>query len=120
MYPILIDIGGKSDNNRVRLGLSLNNSGSRIACRKPYESAYQHAMSTACTTTGRIICHCLRVSEADILTAVDSGAAGCIKTVMKVTEAGGGCTACHCAIKEFLAKRQDALSARRRDRLQPV
>lgn len=51
----------------------------------------------------RIICHCLRVTESEIRSAVEVGDASSVKRVMDCTQAGSGCTACHLAIRRILA-----------------
>lgn len=54
------------------------------------------------STTDRIVCHCLRVTESEISGAVVVAELETVKQVMDFTGAGSGCTACHCAIKKLL------------------
>lgn len=59
-------------------------------------------MSAVLTSTGRIVCHCLRVTEEEILQAAEVGKPHSIKQIMDHTGAGGGCTACHQRIRALL------------------
>lgn len=58
----------------------------------------------------RIICQCLRVTEAEVRNAANDDAICCIKGVMDATGAGSGCTACHLAVKAILAGQCPPLS----------
>ncbi len=49
-----------------------------------------------------IVCPCLQVSEEEILEAVESGRIKTIQDITRYTEAGGGCTACHPALQQYL------------------
>ncbi|MFN0195833.1 MAG: (2Fe-2S)-binding protein [Planctomycetaceae bacterium] len=60
-------------------------------------------MSAVLFTTGRIVCHCLRVTEEEVIQAASDGNITCIKQIMDYTGAGGGCTACHQRIRGLLA-----------------
>ena len=60
-------------------------------------------MSALLPATGRIVCHCLRVTEEEILQAAHEGKPHSIKQIMDHTGAGGGCTACHRRILALLA-----------------
>ena len=55
------------------------------------------------SSTDRVLCHCLRVTESEIRGAVAVGDLESVKQVMDYTGAGKGCTACHCAIKKIIA-----------------
>jgi NAD(P)H-nitrite reductase large subunit len=52
----------------------------------------------------RIICRCLRVTEAAILGAVDQFGLTTLVEIKCHTEAGTGCTACHKRICRLLAE----------------
>ena len=60
-------------------------------------------MSAVLFTTGRIVCHCLRVTEEEVIQAASDGNMHSIKQIMDHTGAGGGCTACHQRIRGLLA-----------------
>lgn len=62
-------------------------------------------MTPAGTSPDRIVCHCLRVSETQVVDSI--AVAGCetVRDVMQEIGAGSGCTACHCRIRELLAVR---------------
>ena len=66
---------------------------------------------TSCSTDAdRVICRCLTVHESTVAEAIDLYGAESWRDVRRLTGAGEGCTGCHCAIKELLArKRADAL-----------
>ena len=49
-----------------------------------------------------IVCHCLRISRDEIEVVIETGAAETVKCVIRETGAGGGCTACHCTIRNML------------------
>jgi bacterioferritin-associated ferredoxin len=55
-------------------------------------------------TTDRIVCHCLGIAESEIRCALMEGTAQCLRTLMDATGAGTGCTCCHRAIKELVAR----------------
>ncbi|MCA9114878.1 MAG: (2Fe-2S)-binding protein [Planctomycetaceae bacterium] len=54
-------------------------------------------------TASRTVCHCIRVTEAEIENAITDGMAQSVRCVMNQTGAGTGCTACHPAIRRYLA-----------------
>lgn len=56
-----------------------------------------------CTDFDRIVCHCLGITAAEIRTAVAEGRAECLRSVMRETGAGTGCTCCHLAIRALVA-----------------
>jgi len=62
-------------------------------------------MSPAYAIESRLVCRCLRVSEAELETASSLCEMHTVRDVTKATGAGGGCMSCHCAIKEFLQRR---------------
>lgn len=49
------------------------------------------------------VCHCLRITEAEIRETADALSAPTVRCVMKETGAGSGCTACHRRIRDLLA-----------------
>lgn len=53
----------------------------------------------------RLICRCLRVSEADIRRALEDLGVGSLRELCAKTGAGGGCCACRRNLKELLAAR---------------
>jgi bacterioferritin-associated ferredoxin len=59
----------------------------------------------------RVVCRCLGVSESEIRCAVMEGTACCLRSVIRVTGAGGGCNCCHRAIRDMLAREQAQLQA---------
>lgn len=61
------------------------------------------------STTDRIVCHCLQVTESDIRTAIVADCVREVVDVMRSTGAGTGCTACRARIQELVA--QHALKA---------
>ena len=97
-------------------------------------------METYCTQDrcsecpGRLVCHCLQVTEDAVLAAVSTFALTTVSEVRRYTGAGDGCTACHGKLQGFSNQRvillvphllgQVVLQADRLDqaelRLQPV
>ena len=55
--------------------------------------------------THKIVCECLKVSEDAILEAVRTREISTVKDIIRYTQAGDGCTACHPALKEYLRKK---------------
>lgn len=53
----------------------------------------------------RVVCHCLRVTQSQIQTAIDVDHCSTLKEVMDCTRAGGGCTACHRRILDLLGQK---------------
>jgi bacterioferritin-associated ferredoxin len=50
----------------------------------------------------RILCHCLQVSEAEVIEALETRDIRTLKDLRRHTTAGDGCTACHQQLMEFL------------------
>jgi bacterioferritin-associated ferredoxin len=46
------------------------------------------------STSGKVLCHCLGVTETDIRVAISNGSVQSLKCIMNGTGAGTGCTAC--------------------------
>jgi NAD(P)H-nitrite reductase large subunit len=51
----------------------------------------------------RIVCRCLKVTEAVVIDAIVTLGLRTVKEVRKATEAGDGCTCCHKEIAAYLA-----------------
>lgn len=49
-----------------------------------------------------LICHCFRVTESVIKRAIHVFQAVEVEAVMEITQAGGGCRACHCRIDRLI------------------
>jgi NAD(P)H-nitrite reductase large subunit len=52
----------------------------------------------------KVVCECLGVTEARIVSVIRDEGLTTLKQVRSCTEAGDGCTACHPAIREHLAR----------------
>jgi bacterioferritin-associated ferredoxin len=66
-------------------------------------------MSTATVTmvtcepcTDRIVCHCLRITEAQVVETIQEHRLSSLREVVRHTGAGNGCTACRCALRTLL------------------
>jgi bacterioferritin-associated ferredoxin len=59
--------------------------------------------------TDRVACRCLGISESEIRCALMEGTADCLHSVMRETGAGTGCTCCHRAIRDLVAREQAEL-----------
>jgi NAD(P)H-nitrite reductase large subunit len=70
-------------------------------------------MSAARNPKAKIVCECLGVTEAAVVSAIRAEGLATIKQVTACTEAGGGCTVCHPAIREYLAREERARAARK-------
>ena len=51
------------------------------------------------------LCHCLRISHAEVTDCIAVTGAESVGEVAQQTGAGSGCMACHCRIRELLATR---------------
>ena len=51
---------------------------------------------------GPLVCHCVQVTEAELLTALDTLEIRSVRDVRRLTGAGGGCTACHRKIQSYI------------------
>jgi len=51
---------------------------------------------------GRVICHCLQVTEEALLAALETLQLRTVKDVRQATGAGDGCTACHKRLARYL------------------
>lgn len=64
------------------------------------------AASFAAEPTGsRVLCRCLRVTEAMVDEAISAGVVQSLRDVIVCTGAGDGCTACRVALRDYLARR---------------
>lgn len=52
----------------------------------------------------KIVCECLKVTEAALLKAIQSKKIESVKDIIKYTQAGDGCTACHPLLKQYLER----------------
>jgi bacterioferritin-associated ferredoxin len=61
----------------------------------------------------RVVCRCLGITESEIRSALIEGTGECLRTIMRETGAGTGCTCCHRAIRDLLDRErlQEQLSA---------
>lgn len=48
-----------------------------------------------------VVCHCVQVTRDEVEAVIEAGAET-VKCVVRETGAGGGCTACHCTIRNLL------------------
>lgn len=51
---------------------------------------------------GPVICHCLQVTESDLMTALQTLEIRTVRDVRRATGAGDGCTACHRKIQSYI------------------
>lgn len=49
-----------------------------------------------------VICHCLKVTQAEVESAIVTSDEPSLRCVMRMTGAGTGCTACHRTIRELI------------------
>ncbi|MFM9965889.1 MAG: (2Fe-2S)-binding protein [Planctomycetaceae bacterium] len=49
-----------------------------------------------------VVCHCLKVSQAEVESAIVTSDEPSLRCVMRMTGAGTGCTACHRVIRELI------------------
>lgn len=54
-------------------------------------------------STSDFVCYCYEVTEAKIRATIDQHGAQSVEEVTLHTQAGSGCTACHCRIRRMLA-----------------
>jgi NAD(P)H-nitrite reductase large subunit len=59
----------------------------------------------------KIVCECLGVTESQLVAAIHTHELCTLKQVTACTDAGGGCTVCHPAIREYLAREARAKAA---------
>jgi bacterioferritin-associated ferredoxin len=63
-----------------------------------------------CCDGDSIMCRCFQVTKQEVYDAVASGNARTISQLRCQTNAGSGCMACLCKIKQLLAERAEALA----------
>jgi bacterioferritin-associated ferredoxin len=54
---------------------------------------------------GRLVCHCLQVTEEMLLAALEAGGIETVKDIRRHTGAGGGCRACQRKLSGYLERR---------------
>jgi bacterioferritin-associated ferredoxin len=59
----------------------------------------------------RIVCRCLKVTEAVIVEAIVALGVRTVKELKAVTGAGDGCTVCHCELREYLEAHVETYAA---------
>ena len=59
---------------------------------------------TDLTGSDEVVCHCLQIRQSEIKTAVGTHEATTVRSIMKATDAGTGCTACHSRIRQQIAE----------------
>lgn len=57
------------------------------------------------TCPGRMVCHCLQVTEEMLLDALRTFELRSVKDIRCQTGAGDGCTACHRRLKRYLEEK---------------
>jgi NAD(P)H-nitrite reductase large subunit len=55
--------------------------------------------------TPKYLCECLKITEAQVVDAIEEHSFCTLKEVTACTEAGAGCNVCHPAIKALLERR---------------
>ena len=60
-------------------------------------------MATVFDPTDPIICHCLGIRASEIEGEIQFGRCEKVKDIMRLTQAGSGCTACHYRIRQMIA-----------------
>ncbi len=53
----------------------------------------------------KVVCECLGITEGEVVAAIRAEGLTTVKQVTACTDAGGGCTACHPAIRALLERR---------------
>ncbi len=53
---------------------------------------------------GRLVCHCLQVTEADLVTALNVLEIRTVQDIRRHTGAGDGCNACHKTLGRYLER----------------
>ena len=60
----------------------------------------------------KIVCGCYAVTEAEIVAAIRGEGLRTVAEVTACTDAGGGCSSCHPAIREYLARERERSGGR--------
>jgi len=56
------------------------------------------------TCSERLVCHCLQVTEAELLSVLTARQLRTLQEVRLHTGAGDGCTACHRVLRQYLER----------------
>lgn len=56
----------------------------------------------------KVVCECLKVTESQLLKAIETRKVRNLKDIICYTSAGEGCTACHPLLAEYLERRRAA------------
>ncbi|MDX6770574.1 MAG: (2Fe-2S)-binding protein [Elusimicrobiota bacterium] len=59
----------------------------------------------------KIVCECLGITEGEVVAAIRAEGLTTVKQVTACTDAGGGCTSCHPAIRALLERRAKEVAA---------
>lgn len=54
------------------------------------------------SSSEKIVCRCLKVSEETVVEAIETGEACTLREICRRTGAGGGCNACHSMLRHYL------------------
>jgi bacterioferritin-associated ferredoxin len=68
-----------------------------------------HTRNNCDTCPGRIVCHCLQVTEEMLLDALEAFDLRTVHEVRQRIGAGDGCTACHRQLTQYITSRALAL-----------
>lgn len=60
--------------------------------------------STLKTGSATYACHCLKVTEEQIIEAAAEPYVNDVEDITQQTMAGSGCTACHCSLRDILSR----------------
>ena len=63
------------------------------------------------TCPGNVVCHCLGVTEEEVVTALAIHGVETVKELRRLTGAGDGCTACHRKLELLLVENGYSSSA---------
>lgn len=62
-------------------------------------------------SAAKVVCECLGITEGEVVAAIAAEGLSTVKQVTACTDAGGGCTACHPAIRALLERRAKDVAA---------
>ena len=62
------------------------------------------------TCPGRIVCHCLQVTEEQLVKAISGGEVRCWRDLKEATGAGDGCTACLQELRRLIDRQMPVAS----------
>jgi bacterioferritin-associated ferredoxin len=69
-----------------------------------------HTRNSCTTCPGRVICHCLQVTEDMLVEALITRDLRTVTEIRQHTGAGDGCTACHRRLASFLERQTVSLA----------